>query len=538
MHGRGGGVRLHGGSTFGPRLAALGLVALTVVLVSIPVALPGASAPGLLIVQLDALALTLALALGALCWLWWRLAGEPALLWVAMAVVLHGTVTLGITPVWADPTAGDDLLWLGIAARVVALGLAILAVRAPVVPDGRAVRVDVMVARVLALTVALTLVLARAPGLGPLVGRADVTAPGGLADHVWFGLALAGGWLLVGAWAIRRSLDRHRALLVWAGLLFLTFGLSNLLRVLPPDVAPFGPVAPHLLRLYGLTVVTAGMAAALVTAYRQQTRQLLDAVTSELAAEARMEAEHNASAERAHEARNALAAIEAATHTLREHHEALEDDLRRALVEGVSTEIERLQSLVSAGERPGELSRFRVTEAIAAIVTSARFQGSVVTVDVPADLVAIGSAAETTQVLHNLFQNARRYGGGVFTVTAALEDEQVVIRVEDEGPGIAPADREHVFRRGWRAPGLAASIDGDGLGLFVAERLMREQGGSLRIEDTDGGGACFAVALPGFSESSTGSSVVLLFPGDGVGPGLVPDASDPDGSQSLPQVRA
>jgi signal transduction histidine kinase len=493
---------LRGEWTVGPALAVLGLVVLTVGLVWRPFLLPGASAPELLVVQLDALALAFSLVLGVLCWLWWRLAGEPALLWVALAVMLHGTVTLGIAPMWTELTVSDDLLWLGIASRVVALGLAVLAIRAPVLDDGRHLPVDVLVARVLALTVALTLALTLVPGLGPLVGQADPTAPGGLADQLWFGLVLGGAWLVLGAWAIRRSADQNRELLVWAGLLFLTFGLSRLLRVLPTDLAHVGRAAPKLLRLYGLVVVTAGVGTALVAAYRRQSHALLVALTSELAAEARIEAEHHASAERSHEARNALTAIEAATLTLREHQHSLDDELRHALVDGVSMEIHRLQSLISAGERPGELSRFRATEAIAAIVTSARFQGSVVTVDVPDDLVAIGSPADTTQVLHNLFQNARRYGGGVFTVAATLEDGHVVIRVRDDGPGVAPEDRARVFERGWRAPWAARDVDGDGLGLFVAERLMREQGGALRLEeDTAGEGACFSVVLPGFSES-------------------------------------
>jgi signal transduction histidine kinase len=82
---------------------------------------------------------------------------------------------------------------------------------------------------------------------------------------------------------------------------------------------------------------------------------------------------------------------------------------------------------------------------------------------------------------------------------ADLDGDNVVIRVEDDGPGVPNAERERIFLHGVRGTNAEGTV-GSGLGLYVSARLMREQGGDLRLEESATGGACFAVILPGFSE--------------------------------------
>jgi signal transduction histidine kinase len=69
-----------------------------------------------------------------------------------------------------------------------------------------------------------------------------------------------------------------------------------------------------------------------------------------------------------------------------------------------------------------------------------------------------------------------------------------VLRVRDDGPGVADSDRERVFEPGWRSE-PADGHDGAGLGLALARRLVHAAGGELRVEETRVG-ATFAFDLP------------------------------------------
>ena len=72
----------------------------------------------------------------------------------------------------------------------------------------------------------------------------------------------------------------------------------------------------------------------------------------------------------------------------------------------------------------------------------------------------------------------------------------LVLRVSDRGPGVAPADRERVFRRFVRAARAdAAHRPGTGLGLALVRELARAHGGDARLEARDGGGMTVVVEL-------------------------------------------
>jgi two-component system sensor histidine kinase TctE len=76
----------------------------------------------------------------------------------------------------------------------------------------------------------------------------------------------------------------------------------------------------------------------------------------------------------------------------------------------------------------------------------------------------------------------------------AAEDGSAVVRVEDDGPGIAEADRDRVFDRFYRAPDRRAT-PGAGLGLPIAKATAERWGGTLRLLPS-GSGASFEVRLP------------------------------------------
>ena len=80
-------------------------------------------------------------------------------------------------------------------------------------------------------------------------------------------------------------------------------------------------------------------------------------------------------------------------------------------------------------------------------------------------------------------------------VTAACSGSTVELRVADHGPGVAPDDRERVFDEFVQLEGRASSA-GVGLGLAITKAFVTANGGSVRCEETPGGGATFVLAMP------------------------------------------
>jgi signal transduction histidine kinase len=437
---------------------------------------------GLITSQLDAAALVLALLLSALCLARWRLVGEAALLWLAAGISSYGVSVLGAGYVLSSSLRAHDgrvvpVLVAGTVAALTACWAAVLwhEVDTALTPWKVAWR-SVSVAGVVA-----SVVLAV-----PAVG-------GALA------LVATLAWSLVAVHAVWRGLRRRRPLLAWAGLLFFSLAFAEMFVNVAIAAGPLAELAPAILRASGMLVALIGGAVDLARIYRQQGAQLLESKAAALTTEARLQAGLADQAERAHDALNALAAIEAATTTLQRYRDLLEEADREELSRSVSAEVHRLQQLVAPAPERVARGRFRVSEALAALVTCARYQGTSVALDVPDHLVAIGNPAETAQVLQNLLQNAHRYAGGSVAVRARLRGDQVEILVDDDGPGIPAVERERIFERGVRGS-TCGTAAGSGLGLYVSSRLMREQGGDLRLDEHAGGGARFVVSLPGFSE--------------------------------------
>jgi signal transduction histidine kinase len=109
----------------------------------------------------------------------------------------------------------------------------------------------------------------------------------------------------------------------------------------------------------------------------------------------------------------------------------------------------------------------------------------------------VGDPDRLAQVLRNLTDNAKRHATSRIALVLAREGGEAVVHVEDDGPGIAPADRERVFERFVR---LDASRQrrsgGSGLGLAIVREIVLGHGGTVRMVDTALGGAGVEVRLP------------------------------------------
>ncbi len=119
------------------------------------------------------------------------------------------------------------------------------------------------------------------------------------------------------------------------------------------------------------------------------------------------------------------------------------------------------------------------------------------------DLSAQGVSAEVrgdpvllTRLIRNLIQNAQRHGAPPVTVEVSKGARDVVLRVRDHGPGIAPGDKARVFEPFYRPKGRSESSGGWGLGLSLVRQIALHHGATIEIEAPQDGGAAFVVSFP------------------------------------------
>ncbi|MFD6992649.1 ATP-binding protein [Streptomyces sp. NPDC059943] len=105
------------------------------------------------------------------------------------------------------------------------------------------------------------------------------------------------------------------------------------------------------------------------------------------------------------------------------------------------------------------------------------------------------AARDLVTMLGNLIDNAMDAAQGTdgarVTVTALVEDGELLLRVRDTGPGVAPGDMEEVFRRGWSTRGAER-----GLGLALVRQAVHRAHGTVELTPGRDGGAEFTVRLP------------------------------------------
>ena len=144
--------------------------------------------------------------------------------------------------------------------------------------------------------------------------------------------------------------------------------------------------------------------------------------------------------------------------------------------------------------------RRSVEDVCAAIVLEAKRRGHNLTVDTAPNLPEIdGDRARIEQVILNIVSNAVKYtpDGGRIAVTAQAENENVVIRVQDNGIGIPEADMPRIFDRFYRVDkARSRESGGTGLGLSIAREIAELHGGSIAIASTFGQGTTVTLTLP------------------------------------------
>jgi two-component system OmpR family sensor kinase len=147
-----------------------------------------------------------------------------------------------------------------------------------------------------------------------------------------------------------------------------------------------------------------------------------------------------------------------------------------------------------------------LAELVDGLVADARFEagqaagGAALRVDFDADdsVNVSGDPDLLWSALENVVRNAARHGapGGVVAVSVRAVDGVAKVEVCDRGPGIAPEDLPAIFQPFFRSGASRTGVDGHGLGLAIAQRVVQAHDGDIVVANRDGGGLRVTITLP------------------------------------------
>ena len=208
----------------------------------------------------------------------------------------------------------------------------------------------------------------------------------------------------------------------------------------------------------------------------------------------------------AHELRTPVTTIHGFVQTLNRLGDRLAEEQKDELRTALEQQTVRMASLVeqlldlsrldaeAVDVRPQRVDlRARLQEVVA---LAAGAHAGELQLDLPDSLDAVVDPAIVDHIVTNLVTNAFRYGRPPVRVTARLSNGNILVSVDDAGPGVAQEIEESLFERFTRAGVARDRVAGTGLGLAIARAYAHAHSGELRYERGDPSGARFVVELP------------------------------------------
>lgn len=220
-------------------------------------------------------------------------------------------------------------------------------------------------------------------------------------------------------------------------------------------------------------------------------------------------------ADASHELRNPLTAIKSSVQLMQSHPERIHptDWYKLEAIESATNQMSYLVEDLLFLARTDAKKTAANDEAIAVpideiledlvelLTPQAEAKGIKIESDLSPGKFVKGNAAELRRLCANLLDNAVQYtpSGGMIKVSLDILVRQVVIRVEDTGIGIAPAQIPLIFDRFWRAERARSYREGgSGLGLAISKAIAQKHGGDISVISQVGVGSCFELCLPLF----------------------------------------
>lgn len=208
-----------------------------------------------------------------------------------------------------------------------------------------------------------------------------------------------------------------------------------------------------------------------------------------------------------HELKSPIAAIKLTLQTLEKHQ--LNEDKRKQLLDVCIKESDRLNDLcnnmlfasqIEGRQYKASREPFDLSEMTADVVNSYiyRYPGKIEMEVVPGCNIT-GDKVMLQMVMSNLLENAVKYAPGDIPVKVTLQvnDHTATLQVADEGGGIPENEKKKIFNKFYRIGNEEnRNAKGTGLGLYLADKIVRQHRGRITVKDNAPSGAVFEVSLP------------------------------------------
>jgi signal transduction histidine kinase len=221
------------------------------------------------------------------------------------------------------------------------------------------------------------------------------------------------------------------------------------------------------------------------------------------AVQARIEREARFASDVSHELRSPITALSAAVEVIDGRRGQLPTRTQQAL-DVVVSQVRRFDAMVidllelsrlDAGAHDLHLEDVDIEALTRRVAARYGFADIPVEVDLRSSPTALLDKMRYERILANLLENARYHGGGPLRISIEPNGADVVVAVEDGGPGVARGEQARIFERFARGSAARHRI-GTGLGLALVAEHAAAQGGEAWVEDRPGGGARFVVRFP------------------------------------------
>jgi signal transduction histidine kinase len=207
-----------------------------------------------------------------------------------------------------------------------------------------------------------------------------------------------------------------------------------------------------------------------------------------------------------HELRSPLARLQAAIGLAHQKPERTLASLRRIERESVRMdklvgELLTLSRLEAGALAPGA-QEIDVAELLYQIVADAQFeasaQGRAVIQEGEAEVTMLGEPDLLGRAIENVVRNAIKHSpaGATVVVAAQATGLRLSIQVLDRGPGVAEGELATIFQPFFRSSGTEKDVEGHGLGLAIAQQVVRQHGGTIVASNRPGGVLCVYIVLP------------------------------------------
>lgn len=202
-----------------------------------------------------------------------------------------------------------------------------------------------------------------------------------------------------------------------------------------------------------------------------------------------------------HEFKTPLAGLSGGIELLQDHGATMAEDERQRFLSNMAADAGRLSRLVSRlmelaqadMGRSDPAARTELLPVLARVADGLRRDGFAVTLDLPDNLPPLAAEAGALEaIVTTLGENAQQAGARELAISASQVEDEIVIRLADNGPGIAEADRERVFDPFFTSKRAAG---GTGLGLPIARALAENGHGQLELAPCETG-TNFALTFP------------------------------------------